>query len=133
MWPGVYTGGIKLNVNNSGTVITMQPGIYYLNGTNNNGFNLNLSNGTTLTGSGVLIYNYPAGQNDNVNISNGGGTMNLSPMTTGTWAGITMWQSSSDSPGKMARTAKLFVYGTIYVDGCHHRVTGNGSTSLPHL
>src|SRR5262249_34548535 len=54
--PGVYCGGIKLN---AGAVITLNPGIYYLDGGG-----LNINGGATLTGTGVtLVFTSKNGNN----------------------------------------------------------------------
>jgi hypothetical protein len=51
--PGVYCGGMQLNVGpgNSGSAnVTLNPGIYYLDGGS-----LTVNAGTTLTGTGVTL------------------------------------------------------------------------------
>jgi hypothetical protein len=82
--PGVYVGGITI----AGGNVTLQPGIYLMNG--GSGFKVN--NGT-VNGTGVMIYSgadstHTAGV---INIATGA-TVNLSPPTSGAYAGVTLFQ-----------------------------------------
>jgi hypothetical protein len=103
--PGEYNG-ISVNLNPGGTV-TLQPGIYLING---GGLNINSG---SITGTGVMIYNgadssHTAGP---INISPDS-IVNLSPPTSGTYAGVTLFQSSK-------------VTNTVTIQGNHNkRITG---------
>src|SRR5262249_23615803 len=99
--PGVYQGGIT--VSGQATLI-MEPGIYYMDG---GGFSF-VGQGN-LNANGVLIVNAPQSNNDVINI-NGNGLINISPPTSGTYAGISMWQTRAST-------------NTIYL-------TGNGTSSM---
>src|SRR5205814_10713494 len=81
--PGVYNGGISIGGQASAT---LNPGIYYMNG---GGFGF--TGQGTLSGTGVMIYNYPLANSDTVSIS-GQGSITLSPMLTGPYKGILVWQ-----------------------------------------
>jgi len=54
--PGVYNGGIKI----TGGTITLQPGIYIVDGFE--------ATGGTITGNGVMIYNLGTNKNNNISI-----------------------------------------------------------------
>jgi hypothetical protein len=53
------------------------------------GGGLTISGQVNLTGNGVMIYNNPHVSTDSINIS-GQGAINLSPLTTGTYMGLTL-------------------------------------------
>jgi hypothetical protein len=83
--PGVYQGGINV----TGGSLTLAPGIYYMQG---GGFSF--SGTGNLTASGVMIVNAPTKNSNSDTISiTGSGVINLSPMTTGIYQGISLWQS----------------------------------------
>ena len=86
--PGVYKGGI--NISGQGAV-TLQPGIYYFDG---GGFR---STGQgSLTGMGVLLYNAPVNTGDVVAIT-GQGSVNITPPTSGTYQGISLFQDRTST------------------------------------
>ncbi len=114
--PGYYSSGINLSAP-SGT-ITLQSGIYYING----GFGD--SSGATIVGNGVMIYN--ASQSFSIT---GSGNVTLSPMTSGPYAGITIFHNpTSTSDVSITGNGSLNITGTIYAAGSKLTVTGNGST-----
>jgi hypothetical protein len=122
--PGVYTGGISISSNTS---VTLQPGIYYINGGG-----LNLSGSANLTGNGVLIYNEPLSATDQISIS-GQGTVTLSPPTSGLYAGITIFQARPPSLQPQASIAGgvgFNITGTLYTPGALLKITGNSATAL---
>jgi hypothetical protein len=80
--PGAYLGGININ---SGVSITLSPGTYYLNGS--------INDGGTITGTGGVTLYFNSGSLT----MNSGSTAQLVAPTSGTYAGILIYQSSSDS------------------------------------
>jgi hypothetical protein len=99
--PGVYRGGIHV----SGQVtLIMNPGIYYMDG---GGFSF--TGQGSLTALGVMVYTNPKNTSDVINI-NGLGQINFTPMATGMYKGIGLWQERTSS-------------NTIYI-------TGNGTSSI---
>jgi Flp pilus assembly protein TadG len=114
--PGVYIGGISMANGN----LTLQPGIYLMNG---GGFKIN--NGT-VNGTGVMIYNggdssHTAGP---VNVA-GSATVTVSPPTTGTYAGITIFQDRQNTQ-KMVITAAhdKNITGAIYAPAAEVDLAG---------
>ena len=93
--PGVYCNGISIS---GGSQVTLQAGTYILLGGG-----LNLSGGSTLTGTGVTFYNTgEAGHPYHaINIS-GGTTVTLSAPTSGSLAGILFYQDASISSGQQS-------------------------------
>jgi Flp pilus assembly protein TadG len=85
--PGIYVGGLKFDGN---SVITMAPGVYYLAG----GSGFLVQQNATLIASGVMIYSGPqSGHTGNagpVTIDTTG-SVTLSPPTTGSFAGMTIF------------------------------------------
>ncbi len=120
--PGVYVGGISIIGNYS---VTLAPGIYYLQGGG-----LSENGNVSLTGSGVMIYNAPNTSSDTINLA-GNVVLNLSPMTSGPYAGITIFQSrTSTAPVSLVGNAGSNVTGTIYAAGAPVYVTGNTNTQI---
>jgi hypothetical protein len=112
--PGVYQGGISVT---NGAQVTLNPGIYYIEGGG-----LSLQNpGTTVTGAGVLIYNGETNGATNNPSSVGPITLqahavlNISPISTGTWAGISIFQDrSATAPISLQGGAGTNITGMVY-------------------
>jgi hypothetical protein len=90
--PGTYVGG--LSISGSRNVI-LQPGIYVMQaGFNNYGFSFGSTG--SLTGDGVMIYNDPTGGGgplqNTINIT-GSGAVTLTPPSSGTYQGISIFQA----------------------------------------
>jgi Flp pilus assembly protein TadG len=116
--PGVYTGGISLSSNAN---VTLSPGIYYLKGGG-----LSLTGNASLTGSGVMIYNDSSG--GTISLA-GNGSVHLSPMTTGPYAGITLYQAPSNTNDvTITGNGNFSITGTIYTAGATVKLAGNGDT-----
>src|SRR5262249_30880626 len=117
--PGVYTGGIDVS---GSSVLTMQPGIYYIKG---GGFTVSGSSG--VVGNGVMIYNDPVGGGDAINIS-GTGTLNLSPPTSGPYQGITIFQRRDATTNAIfSGGTNANMTGTFYVAGGLVNISGSSS------
>jgi hypothetical protein len=115
--PGVYNGGFTLS---GSSTLNMNPGIYYINGGG-----LSLSGSSGITGNGVFIYNTGGGA---INLS-GTGTIALSPMTSGTYQGITVFQDRSSSVGAtMSGGSNINNTGTFYFPGS--RLTLSGTSGV---
>jgi hypothetical protein len=101
--PGVYTGPIRVEGNAS---VTLQPGIYILRG------GLLVSGNARVRGDGVLLYN----ENGRIEVQvQGNGELRLSAPTRGTYQGITIFQSRSNTePLWFSGNASLRISGTIY-------------------
>ena len=70
-----------------------------------------MSGSSSITGNGVLIYNTGGGT---INLT-GTGTISLSPMTTGAYAGITVFQDRADSAAAtMSGGSNVNNSGTFY-------------------
>ena len=116
--PGVYQGGISI----TGGDVTLNPGIYYMQG---GGFTFGGS--ANLYGNGVMIYNAPTSNSDVVSLA-GNGTCTLNPMTTGLYAGISIFQErSSTNTVSLTGNGGMQVTGTFYVAGGTLATTGNGA------
>jgi hypothetical protein len=83
--PGTYCKGISLA---GGSTVTFNPGTYVIKGGG-----LTISNGSHVTGNGVTFYNsYAAGYTYAPFTFNGGTTVTLTAPTTGSYAGILLFQ-----------------------------------------
>jgi uncharacterized repeat protein (TIGR01451 family) len=128
--PGIYSriqvsgnGVLTLEANPDGT-----PGIYIIEG---GGFTV--TGNASVSGSNVFIYNtgsnYPnAGGNFGGIALGGNGAINLSPPTTGTYAGILIFQSRADTRTlSLSGNALAGVTGTIYAPSAKVMVSGGAS------
>jgi hypothetical protein len=119
--PGVYQGGINVTGGN----LTLAPGIYYMDG---GGFSF--SGTGTLTANGVMIVNAPKQNSDVINIT-GTGTINLSPMTTGLYQGISLWQQrTSMNTLTVSGGGSGAVTGTFYAQHGTLKTSGSGGSSV---
>ena len=122
IFPGVYHGGISISGQAN---VYMMPGIYYMDG---GGFSYT-GNGS-LTAYNVMIYNDPSSSSDVINI-NGNGAVNITPMTTGLYAGISFFQErSSTNEMDVTGNGSMYITGTFYVAGGMLKVTGNGTGNV---
>jgi hypothetical protein len=117
--PGVYTGGITLSGSSS---VTLNPGTYYINGGG-----ISLSGSSSITGNGVCIYNTGGGT---INLS-GTGNVSLSPMTSGTYAGITVFQDRSNTASATTSGgSNISNTGTFYFPSATVTLSGSGSVGV---
>lgn len=120
--PGVYKGGIQVSGQGS---LNLNPGIYYMNG---GGFAF--TGQGSLNANGVMIVNNPKSNSDVINI-NGLGSINFSPMTSGIYQGISLWQvRSSSNTVTVSGNGSSSMSGTFYVAGGNLSVTGNGTNDV---
>ncbi len=124
--PGIYMGGISITGKGS---ITLNPGIYYMLG---GGFSVGGQG--SLSGNGVMIYNAPLSNSDTIDISGSGeGAITLSPMTTGPYAGVLLYQQR-DAPYQpdvsVTGNGYMNISGTFYVPSALLKVTGNGANDV---
>ncbi len=98
--PGVYDGGLSFSGQES---VVMAPGIYYMRG---GGFKFSGNVGTSLTATGVMLYNAPdvGGSTTNTDISiTGSATVTWTPPTSGPYQGMALWQARG-----LTTTATMF-------------------------
>lgn len=121
--PGIYT---SINVA-AGANVTMMPGIYYLSSSETDDYGgifsdsagsagITMGSGATLTGNGVMIYNQSGDNLDFVNA----GPVTLTPPTSGTYKGISIFQPRNDSS-----EIHLISSNTFTVSGTLYGVSGN--------
>jgi hypothetical protein len=117
--PGVYTGGLALS---GSAAVTLNPGIYYINGGG-----INMTGTAGITGSGVMIYNTGGGS---INLS-GTGNVSLNPMTSGTYAGLTLFQDRSNTASAtMSGGSNISNTGTFYVPSATLTLSGTSGTAV---
>ena len=122
--PGYYSGGISVTGNGS---LTMQPGIYYMDG---GGFSF--SGQGNLNAQGVMIVNNPQQSSDTISISGSpGASIVLTPMTTGPYQGISLWQTrTSTNTISVSGNGSSTISGTFYAQHGTLNVTGNGGSDV---
>jgi Calpain family cysteine protease len=117
--PGTYIGGIQIADQAS---VTLMPGIYYLQGGG-----LAVTDNASLTGHGVMIYNESSQYADSIYLTTHG-PVNLTPMTSGAYKGITLFQDrNSTVPMRIVGNGQLQLFGTIYAAKARINLTGNNS------
>jgi hypothetical protein len=120
--PGDYSGGISISGQAS---LIMNPGIYIMDG---GGFSF--TGLGSLSAIGVMIVNMPQKSSDIINI-NGSGSINLSPMTTGVYRGISLWQDrASTNQLNITGNGASQITGTFYAAHGTLNVGGNGSQDV---
>ena len=80
-----------------------------------------------------MIYNAPSGPSDVINISgSNGGSVTMTPPSTGTYKGMTLFQQRSATTQDMtiSGNGNFFVTGTFYAAGALLNVTGNGAGQI---
>ncbi len=101
--------------------VTLNPGVYYINGGG-----INLSGSSGITGDGVFIYNTGGGA---INLS-GSGTIALSPMTSGQYQGITVFQDrSSSTAATMSGGSNFNNTGTFYFPDAKLTLSGTSGVA----
>jgi Flp pilus assembly protein TadG len=121
--PGIYKGGMKLTGKAN---VTLSPGTYYLQG------DLEISGGSTLTGTGVtLVFTSSNGSTYAGAAINGGANISLTAPTSGTYAGIAMFGDRNMTLGKTfsfnGGTTQNII-GAIYLPKGYAKYAG-GSTN----
>ena len=117
--PGVYKGGISIT---SKAVVTLQPGIYYLDGGG-----LSVTGGGSLIGQEVMIYNDSSSNSDKISVSgNPSATISLTPPSTGIYQGISIFQDRlSTTPIDVSGNGNFNIQGTFYAAKANLKITGN--------
>jgi hypothetical protein len=129
--PGLY--GNLPNFTNGDTVIFQQAsangngGIFYLtNGFNANGAVIKMDPNTT---GGLMIYNAGTGGNDGISITGDPtGGINLSGLTSGTYAGMVIFQArEANEPLSITGNGNVNITGNVYAAGATLKMAGNGT------
>lgn len=123
--PGVYCGGIGVN---AGAELTLNPGIYYLDGGD-----LSVNGGATLQGNGVTLVFTKKNRNSWADVKiNGNATVNLTPPISGPTAGIVVFADRNTPVGttfKFDGGASQYLGGAIYVPTGDITFAGGAGTS----
>ena len=98
--PGNYSNGLTIG---GGMVVTLLPGLYYIKSGG-----LSIANGAAVAGTGVTFYIAPGGGGVSFQ---GGGIVNITAPTTGTYAGVAIFQDRANT------TAMSFANGLITTMG----------------
>jgi len=123
--PGVYS---QITVSGNAK-LTLSPGIYIITG---GGFTV--SGNASVSGAGVMIYNAGSGYSlvsgsdggtyGSITLS-GNGSYNLSPPTTGTYAGIVIFQARDNTKALTLSGNASGMTGTIYAPAAQLAESGN--------
>jgi type II secretory pathway pseudopilin PulG len=116
--PGRYTNGISATTG----ACTLASGVYVLNGP------LTASNGASLTSAagGVFIY-----LTSGAFTIGGGVPVNLSAMTTGTYAGLSLWQAAADTTTiSWANGGQIVLNGALYAPKARLDIQGGSQAPV---
>jgi Flp pilus assembly protein TadG len=127
--PGTYAG---ISGSGSGTIV-LQPGIYYMNG---GGFGISGGASMTVsgpaspdTGNGVMIYNNPQSNSDNLSFTGTSGFVYLPAPDIGTYKGISLFQArSATNTVSVNGNGNTQITGTFYAAGGTLGISGNGGS-----
>jgi hypothetical protein len=134
--PGRYT---NLPTFNTGDVVILQQasangngGIFYIDGGGFKSTGASVTMDPNTTG-GVMIYNAPqsSSQSEKIQITgNAAGQVNLSPLSSGPYAGMMLWQDRTSTVDALVEgNGNFTVNGTFYLAGATLSINGNGKTS----
>jgi hypothetical protein len=135
--PGRYTN--LPNFNSGDQVVLKQAsangvgGIYYIDGggMKSTGANITMDPGTY---GGVMIYNNPSGTSLSQQIQitgNSTGTVNLSALTDGPYAGMLLWQSrTATQQMSISGSGNFTLSGTFYAPNAMLAITGGGNAII---
>ena len=113
--------GISISGNGS---MTLTSNTIYLVGGNG----ISLSGNAKLTGNNVMLY--VTGSNASIKLS-GNGAVTLTPLSTGPYQGIILFQDRTDSKsGTLSGNGSLNITGTIYAPAAALTLSGNGNTNV---
>jgi hypothetical protein len=127
--PGTYAG-----ISGSGSsTIVLQPGIYYMDG---GGFGISGGASITVsgpaspdTGNGVMIYNNPQSNSDNLSFTGTSGFVYLPSPDTGIYKGISLFQArSATNTVSVSGNGNTQITGTFYAAGGTLGISGNGGS-----
>lgn len=124
--PGVYCNGLQLN---AGAIVTMNPGIYYIDRGS-----LQIAGGATLQGTGVtIIFTSSTGANYADATINGGATIKLTAPTTGPTQGLVMFgdrNMPTSTTFKFNGGTGQLLGGAVYVPHGTLQYAGGDSTKM---
>jgi len=123
--PGVYCGGMIVN---GGANLTLNPGIYYIDGGK-----LSINGGASVTGNGVTLVFTSKNRNGYATSTiSGGAIVNLTPPKLGPTAGIVMFGDRGMPVGadfKLEGGASQYLGGAIYLPNAAVGFAGGSGTS----
>ncbi|MBO0699349.1 MAG: hypothetical protein J2P46_13215 [Zavarzinella sp.] len=120
--PGVYKGGISVSGKDS---LVLNPGIYYMDA---GGFSF--SGQGSLTADGVMVYNDPKSNSQNIKIT-GQGTVTWNPPYDGIYQGMTLFQNrTSTVPVSLSGNGNMHITGVLYAAKALVDVSGNGNNFI---
>ena len=135
--PGRYT---NLPNFNSGDEVVLQQasangagGVFYIDGggLKSTGANITMDPNTS---GGVMIYNNPSSSSvaQQIQITgNSTGTVNLSALTAGPYAGMLLWQNrTATQPVSISGSGNFNLLGTFYVANGMLQITGGGNATI---
>src|SRR5262249_31596850 len=125
---------LKQEFDSTGTInINNANGIYYLDGTGFTSTGANIIMDSTTSG-GLMIYNHPTTTSNSMGFSISGsdlGTVNLSALTSGPYAGMLLWQDRTGAQTmSLSGNGTFNMVGTLYAADALLKVTGGSSGTL---
>jgi Flp pilus assembly protein TadG len=135
--PGRFTNLPNFNVGDEVILgqasVNANGGIYYLDGCGFKSTGANITMDPNSTG-GVMLFNMPSStaQSQQIQISgNSSGTVNLSGLTSGSYAGVLFWQDrTATQPLSVSGGGSFSLTGTFYAANATLQITGSGDAKI---
>jgi Flp pilus assembly protein TadG len=123
----IYPGQYKQLTITNGANVTMAPGIYYLVA---NGQGMKVDSNSTVTGTGVMIYN---ASGDHMDFKQSG-VINLTAPTSGPYQGISIWQPRSyTAETHIESVSNITLSGTLYSHGGEFDIRPDGANVTHYI
>lgn len=120
--PGRYTGGLAFSGQDT---VVLTPGVYYMEG---GGFHFSGTESTSLTATGVMLFNGPAanGRYGDIQIT-GNGAVTWTPPETGVYKGLSFFQARANEQMIVINgNGQMNIKGAWYAQHAEISVGGNG-------
>jgi hypothetical protein len=112
--PGLYSSDLSFNSNST---YTLNPGVYYVNGS------ISINGGATVSGSGVTLIS-----TDGISMS-GNSDVTLTAPSTGPTAGLVFGTSTTSGTVAISGDSSNVLNGAVYAPNANVSLTGNSSTA----
>jgi uncharacterized repeat protein (TIGR01451 family) len=119
--PGTYVGGITIGGH---AHVTLQPGLYYLQGGG-----LTVRGAATLEGTGVTIFNDPAKRTDDIRFV-GRSHVSLAASTSGLWPNIALYQSRTSDVPLTITSHDVKIVGAVWAPAAGLRANGHARINI---
>jgi uncharacterized repeat protein (TIGR01451 family) len=119
--PGTYVGGITIGGH---AHVTLQPGLYYLQGGG-----LTVRGAATLEGTGITIFSDPAKRTDDIRFM-GHSHVSLAASTSGLWPNVALYQSRASELPLTITSHDVSIVGAVWAPAAGVRANGHARINI---